>query len=301
MSIARMLPVALRETLPENYEEGLEEVRLRAERPAELLYGDNRVKQLAVVTQLQIAETLNYLSGYSLYTMEENLRQGFFTARGGHRVGISGRTNLLQKGADAAGIGGIVDISGINIRIAHEKKGCAKALLPYIRSGDSIHNTLIVAPPGVGKTTYLRDCIRLLSGGDETHAGLKVSVVDERSEIAACYGGIPQNDLGPRADVLDDCPKVKGMRMLLRAMSPQVIAVDELGGEEDFAAVFQILYSGSRILGTVHADAPAELFAKPYMGELLAQKKVTRFVRLGRNGDGSRNFQVYDEELKRLC
>lgn len=301
MAIEQMLPVALREELPENCEEGLEEVRLRADRPTELLYGDNSVKQLPKVSQQQITEALNYLSGYSLYTLEANLRQGFFTAKGGHRVGISGRTNQLAGRADQTGVGGIVDISGINIRIAHEKKGCAEELLKYIRSGDSIYNTLIIAPPGVGKTTYLRDCIRILSSGDDKHAGLKVSVVDERSEIAACYRGIPQNDLGPRVDVLDDCPKVKGMRMLLRSMSPQVIAVDELGGEEDFKAVIQILYSGSRILGTVHADDPEELFAKPYMKELLVQKKVKRFVMLDRNEDGSRKFYVYDEELRQIC
>jgi stage III sporulation protein AA len=287
-----MLPVKLRSQLPEKYEEGLEEIRLRTGCPTELRYGDDSVRILTAVTQSEISETLNYLSGYSLYALEADLKEGFFTAKGGHRVGVCGRANHAS---------GIVDISAINIRIAHEQKGCAKELIPYIRNQNDIYNTLIIAPPGVGKTTYLRDCIRLLSAGDKLHPGLKVSVVDERSEIAACYRGVPQNDLGPRVDVLDDCPKIKGMRMLLRTMSPQVIAVDELGGEEDFAAVFQILYSGSRILGTIHGDEPEEVFAKPYMKELIRQKKVKRFVVLEKLKDGSRGFHIYDEELKKIC
>lgn len=305
MDLCQMLPVSMRNEIPDNCETGLEEVRMRVGWPTELLYGDNSTRCLPKASQKDISETLNYLSGYSLYALASELRQGFFTAKGGHRVGICGRANPQNaqntKAEDAGQIQGIVDVSGLNIRIAHERKDCAKKLMPYLRDGDNIHNTLILAKPGVGKTTYLRDCIRLISTGDRTHPGLKVSVVDERSEIAACYRGVPQNDLGPRVDVLDNCPKVKGMRMLLRAMSPQVIAVDELGGEEDFAAVFQILYSGSRILGTIHAENIDELSAKPYMEELLQQKKIGRFVVLSKDEKGRRSCAVYDQDCRRIC
>lgn len=289
--IFHYLPKSLAGSISTQSENGVEEIRLRSGQPTELIYSDNRIVCLPEVSGNEIMETLNYLCGYSVYLLEKEIKHGFFTARGGHRVGICGRTTEH----------GIADISGLNIRVAHEKKDCAREILPYIRDGECIHNTLILAPPGVGKTTYLRDLIRLLSSGDDKHPGVKISVVDERSEIAACYRGVPQNDLGPRVDVLDECPKVKGMLMVLRSMSPQVIAVDELGMEEDFLAVLQILYSGSRILGTLHCRDIQELRQKPYLQEILQGKKVTRYVLLLRDEEGERHFQIYDEKLEPIC
>lgn len=298
MSVQAMLPAAIRVAIPLNGEEELEEIRLRAGKPVELVYNDKRTLQLMKVSQQQILETLNYLSGYSLYSLEEDLKKGFFTAKGGHRIGVCGRTNTKNGGTE---IKTIVDISAINIRVAHEKKGCAGELIPYIRNQNTIYNTLILAPPGVGKTTYLRDLIRILSTGDEKYSGLKVSVVDERSEIAACYRGVPQNDLGPRVDVLDDCPKVRGMKMLLRTMSPQVIAVDELGSKEEGDAVFQIIYSGSHILGTIHASSVEEIKQKECTRELFAERKIGRYILLQKSGNGKRSYKVYDKDLKLLC
>ena len=212
---------------------------------------------------------LNYLSGYSLYALAEELKQGYLTMEGGHRIGVVGHVaRMEQENALQGDIQGVFQISGLNIRVAHEKKGCAAKLVRGIRSGETIYNTLIFAPPGVGKTTYLRDSIRLLSSGDEEYPGVKVSVVDERSEIAACYQGVPQNDLGPRTDVLDNCPKERGMLMMIRSMSPQIIAVDELGEERDFLAVNEAIHSGSRILGTIHAENVQELATKPYLQKL---------------------------------
>lgn len=301
MELKDMFPVSLRSALPDAYDKDLEEVRIRVGWPTEFLYSDGKIVQFSKVSQKEVTEMLNYLSGYSLYAMEEELRQGFFTMEGGHRIGIAGRASRASDTGKGDEIRGIVDVSGMNIRVAHEKKGCAIPLVPYIRNGDTIHNTFFLAPPGVGKTTYLRDCIRMLSKGDEEHQGLKIGVVDERSEIAACYRGVPQNDLGPRVDVLDNCPKERGMRMLLRTMSPQVIAVDELGGQEDFEAVFQILHSGSRILGTIHAKNVEELLVKPYMKELFRQKTIGRYVVLERKDGGERTFRIYDKELKQIC
>ncbi len=300
MSLREMFPLTMREELASAYEKDLEEIRIRANLPTEFCYSNGVIKHYSKISQAEIEEMLNYLSGYSLYAMEEELRQGYFTIAGGHRIGITGRTSRKHVHSKEM-VAGIVDISGMNIRIAHEKKGCAKQLIPYIRNGDTIYNTLFLAPPGVGKTTYLRDCIRLLSIGELSYPGMKIAVVDERSEIAACYRGVPQNDLGPRVDVLDNCPKVQGMRMLLRTMSPQIIAVDELGGEEDFAAVFQILHSGSKLLGTLHAKNMEELMVKPYMKELFAQKIIGRYVVLEKNSEGKRVFRVYDSEQKQIC
>lgn len=302
MEFVNIFPVRIRQTIPKDKWDGLEEIRIRAKLPVEFLYADRKSLHFGVVEKEEIREMMNYLSGYSLYAMADELKEGFFTMKGGHRVGVVGRVareEASQNGKN--GICGIYDFSGLNIRIAYEKKGCAKQLVQQIRQGDSIHNTLILAPPGAGKTTYLRDSIRILSYGDPEHMGLKIAVVDERSEIAACYQGIPQNDLGPRTDVLDNCPKERGIFMMLRSMSPQIIAVDELGKEEDFMAVYQAVCCGSRILGTVHAQRIRELSEKPYMCKILEARMIDRFVLLNRELDGTRKMQIYDETMRRIC
>ena len=116
--------------------------------------------------------------------------------------------------------------------------------MPYIQTREQIMHTLIVSPPRCGKTTLLRDIIRQMSNGWGDISGVTVGVVDERSELAGCYQGIPQNDLGMRTDILDGCPKAEGMQMLIRSMSPVVVAVDELGKEEDFKAVEAVIHCG---------------------------------------------------------
>lgn len=241
-------------------------------------------------------EILSRMSQYSMYALEEEIRRGFFTMQGGHRIGIVGKT-VCEQGKILA----MRNINGLNIRIAREKKGCARKMLSYIREGEEIHNTLILSPPGVGKTTMLRDCIRMLSNGDEKKAGKKVGVVDERSEIAASFQGIPQNDLGIRTDVLDCCPKAEGMRLLLRSMSPQIIAVDELGSQEDYQAVEEVLHCGCRILGTMHVGKIEELKEKIYLSGWLEHGFFERFVFLAKSQKGERQFGVYDEKLQQLC
>ncbi len=308
------LPVRFREKLSDAKMEGLEEIRFRLGQPVELCYGDDELIYMDEpnVTTADMRELLNYLTGYSLYAYEQEMKQGYFTIAGGHRIGIAGRTSINDCGSDIR-ISGMTDIGAVNIRIAHEHKGCALPLMPYIRRnpenqtqpsgcrephhGADIYNTLLLALPGAGKTTYLRDCIRLLSSGEDGGVPLKVSVVDERSEIAACHLGEPQNDLGPRTDVLDGCPKQRGMRMLLRSMSPRIIALDELGGEEDFHTLYEIIYSGSRILGTVHAGTVEELRTKPYLQQLLQDEMIARLILLTKEGDGKRSFRVYDSRL----
>lgn len=301
MDITNVLPVSMREEIAEDFAVGLEEIRIRVGKPTEFLYGDNTSKAYKPVSNDEIVEMLNYISDYSIYSMAEEIRQGYMTTNGGHRIGITGRTNYGEDLLGGAKVDSLCDISAMNIRIAHERKGCAEKLLPYIRDGNLVYNTFIIAPPGIGKTTFLRDCIRLLSYGDEKIPGLRVGVVDERSEIAACKNGIPQNDLGPRTDVLDNCPKVKGISMLIRSMSPQVIAVDELGDKQDFDTVLKAAYMGSRILGTLHAKNVRELESKPQMRDILRAHCIDRFVELQRDNNGNRSFRVYDGELVRLC
>lgn len=294
-----LFPVHLREAVKQELNtEDVEEIRIRTGQPVEFVTAKgSRFNGTAYrVTERDAAQMLSFISSYSLYAYQEQLRQGFLTIQGGHRVGVCGSVAL-----DDGSITGMHHISFFNIRIAHEKKGCATELLPYIRRENGIFNTLIFSEPGAGKTTVLRDCIRLISQGTEDVPGQRVCVVDERSEIAACHLGVPQNDLGPRTDVLDGCPKREGMRMLLRSMSPQVLAVDELGGEEDYRMVEEAVYSGSRVLGTVHMGDIRELSDKPFLSRWMQKKVFARFIAICRKKDGTRGYRIYDENRERIC
>lgn len=296
--IIHIFPVAMREPLQRISWEGLEEIRVRLGWPIELIY-DNRSKWLgnydSIIDRHGLDEMLNYITGYSAYAMEEELKQGYITLLGGHRIGVTGHATYDSSGKYGEGkVTNIVDIGGLNIRIAHERKGCAKDIVLLIRSGQSIYNTIFFAAPGVGKTTYLRDAVRILSTGDAVFPGIKCCVVDERSEIAACRMGKPQNDLGIRADVLDACPKEMGMRMVLRTMSPQIIVVDELGKEAEFQMLEQMRYSGVKVLGTMHAGSLQELFHNQMVKECISNGTIERFVELVRLPNGNRAFRIYD-------
>ncbi len=309
--IVNVFPNALRPLCRAGFGRGMEteEIRLRTGRPVMVLgsrgeyfwnQGEAKLQDAReggyVWQESDMKETLSRMSRYSMYALEEELRHGFFTIQGGHRIGVAGRT-VCEEGKVLS----FRNISGLNIRVARQKKGCARELLPWLVCGDGIFNTLLLSPPGVGKTTMLRDCIRLLSEGSSALPGRKVGVVDERSEIAASFLGVPQNDLGHRTDVLDNCPKAEGMRLLLRSMSPQVIAVDELGGREDFLAVEEALHCGCQIIGTMHARDAGELQEKIYLTDWLAKGFFGRFVFLALGKNGERGFSVYDGGMHRLC
>lgn len=309
--IVSVFPGTLRPLCRAGFAQGIEpeEIRLRIGRPVmvlgsgrEYFWNQEKVKlqesrkQSYLWRESDMKETLSRMSKYSMYALEEELRNGFFTIQGGHRVGVAGRT-VCEQGKVLS----FRNICSLNIRVARQKKGCAKALLPWLIQGDSIYNTLLLSPPGVGKTTMLRDCIRLLSEGGGQMPGKKIGIVDERSEIAASFLGIPQNDLGDRVDVLDNCPKAEGMRLLLRSMSPQIIAVDELGGREDCLAVEEVLHCGCQILGTMHARDITELKEKMYLSEWLGKGFFGRFVFLTLKEDGARGFLVYDGRMQKLC
>lgn len=280
----------------------LQEIRLRVQAPVLLIYDnkeyflnqsgrmDAKKESAYLVSREEMCETLEYVGGYSLYAFEEEMKQGFITISGGHRVGIAGKV-ILEGGR----IKSMKNISFINIRLSHQKRGCADQVLPYLARDKSICHTLIISPPGCGKTTLLRDIIRQLSDGSERRPGLQVGVVDERSEIGACYLGIPQNDLGIRTDILDCCPKAEGMMMLIRSMAPDVIAVDEIGLSEDIAAIRYCIGCGCRLIATVHGGSMEEIRNKPLLGDFVRQKVFERYIVLGdRLGRGTVE-EIYDE------
>ena len=300
--LVSVFPTSIRPRMRKINWDGLEEIRVRIGWPVELIYGNHNEwlgNYDSMIDRQCLDEMLNYITGYSIYAMDEEIKQGYITFSGGHRIGITGHaTYETLRDSKELRIKSIVDIGGLNIRIAHERKGCAKRIVPYLRNGEGIYNTLIFAAPGVGKTTYLRDIIRILSEGDEGHSGLKISVIDERSEIAACVDGKAQNDLGKRTDVLDACPKELGMKMVLRTMSPDVIAVDELGKENEFTLLEQMQCSGVKILGSIHAADMDEVLRNPMIRTAIKTGSIERFVELKKLHNGYRTFCIYDTNGK---
>ena len=275
----------------------LEEIRLRAYKPIMLLnsQGDwfidkngNMVRKggnLCISSQEDIIRTLGLMSENSIYAYQDEIRNGFITLKGGHRVGIAGKVVL-----DDDGVKNIKDISGLNIRISREVSGCSAGIIKYIISRNEVLNTLIISPPQCGKTTLLRDMARVISDGMDhiDFKGLKVGIVDERSEIAACYRGVAQNNVGIRTDILDGCPKSIGMALMIRAMSPQVIVTDEIGNQGDRDAVMSVLNAGVKIITTAHGYNISELQSRKEVLCLIEQRVFERYIVLdSSNGPGT--------------
>jgi stage III sporulation protein AA len=246
---------------------------------------------------------LDRITNRSLYTMEEELRRGYITVPGGHRVGLAGRA-VLDKGH----VRTLQHIGGFNVRIAREVRGSAARLVPALWDSlrGTFHHTLIVSPPQRGKTTLLRDAARLVAeGGWDGGSGngvrsRKVGIVDERSEIAACIAGMPTFDVGPRTDVLDACPKAEGMMMMIRAMSPEVLVVDELGRPEDAEAVLEALHAGITVMATAHGRDADDVCGRPSMAPLFAERVFTRIVTLSASGPTGTIADIRDAAGKRL-
>ncbi|QGG46562.1 stage III sporulation protein AA [Heliorestis convoluta] len=274
------------------------EIRLRSGRPLNIVctHGDILLRS---TTAEELLQTLHLMSECSIYAFEEEFRQGFLTLPGGYRVGLAGRV-VLEGGK----VKTIHPVSSLNIRIARQITGIADSIIPYLRGPEErpFLSTLILSPPGGGKTTLLRDIVRQISTGCPSLnlPGMTVGLVDERSEIAASYRGVPQNDIGPRTDVLDGCPKSEGLLRMLRSLSPKVLATDEIGRTEDVLAVEEAMHCGVSLLATAHGYQYSDMDKRP---GLQAMKKLTIFQRiiiLSPRPQPGTIKAIYNEEGKKL-
>ncbi|GIP32261.1 stage III sporulation protein AA [Paenibacillus sp. J2TS4] len=309
-SILHILPHPLKSiiiSLPSSILSQMEELRIREERPLELGYGGrfgfvtsqgeltSKPSEAIRPSHDDCMKLLDLLTNHSVYTYEEELKRGYITIAGGHRVGLAGRT-VLEHGQVKL----IRDITSFNIRVAREKKDCGLPVLPLLldREHRKVHSALIISPPQHGKTTIIRDLARLISAGGcpplMRMDALKVGVVDERSEIAACFKGVPRFDVGPRTDVLDGCPKAEGMMMMIRSLSPDVIIVDEIGRPEDALAVHEAIHAGISVIATAHGSGLEDARRRPILRELLEARAFDRIIQLRKTGGTVKVEAAYD-------
>lgn len=289
---ARVLPTRLRRealSLPPEDWGHAEELRLRVGWPmtAVLPQGERPLGGAPVLSQ-ELEQLLELASGASVHAVLDQLRRGYLTVEGGHRVGLCGAA-VLRDGE----IHTLRRLSSAAVRVARQVTGAARPLLKELTADGALPSVLILAPPGLGKTTLLRDLIRCVSEGDGL-APRRVGVADERGELAALWNGRPQLELGRRADVVEGCPKAEGLLLLLRAMNPQVLAMDEITAPEDVSALRMAAGCGVTLLATAHGERRQDLENRSLYRTLLQEHIFQRLVVI-RRSEAGRSYQV--EEL----
>ncbi len=289
-------PFKAREELSKFDSNSVEEIRIRNNRPIFLKIGQDEIRTGYTIHTEEILEILQKICDNSIYTYQNQICNGYITIRGGHRIGITG--NVVIKDGQVTNIS---HIYSLNFRIARQVLDCSNYVLPYVINKNSIFNTMLVSPPGRGKTTILRDLVRKLSNGiTEYHfKGINVAVADERGEIAAMYKGVPQNDIGERTDVLDNIPKALGMKMLVRSMNPKVIVADEIGTKEDVEAIKYAICSGVKGIFTAHGDSIEDIIRNPILSELYSENLFERIIFIKENREISLGYQK--GEMKKIC
>lgn len=290
---AGTLPPRLRQealSLPQEDQSRAEELRLRMGRPMSVVFSEEErpLGKLAVKAE-ELEQLIEISSRASLHTVLDQVCRGYLTIEGGHRIGLCG-TATLRNGE----IHSLSRLSSANLRIARQVRGVSESILDSLCPTGRLASTLILAPPGMGKTTLLRDLVRRVSDGDGC-TPQRVSLADERGEVAALYNGMPQLEVGSRTDVVEGCPKAQGLMLLLRAMNPQVLAVDEITAPEDVQALKMAFGCGVTLLATAHGAERGDLERRALYRPLLEERMIQRLVSI-RRLNGRRDYQV--EELE---
>ncbi|NLN48432.1 MAG: stage III sporulation protein AA [Clostridiales bacterium] len=296
-------------SVQENLLNKMEEIRLRLGKPL-MVCGDSwdyyvdHYGQFVedpnfayIITKTDIKRATEIIQSFSVYSVNEELKNGYITIPGGHRIGVSGK--VVFKDDD---IRTIKDISFINYRVARTIPGAADKVMKYLLDESGcMYNTIIISPPQCGKTTLLRDIVRQLSNGIVALKirGKKVGLVDERSELAACFMGEPKNDVGVRTDVLDACPKAKGIIIMIRSMSPEIIATDEIGRPEDADALLDAANAGVKIIATMHGRDVEDLYKKIELRKI-HHNLFERVIILGRSQGVGTVEGIYDDKKNEL-
>lgn len=274
-----------KEPVPNDTNNHIEEIRLRNNKPLALKFEQGTLITDYNVSQQDVLQSFEKICESSVYSYRKQICDGYITIKGGNRVGIVGSAVV-----DNGQVININYISSLNFRIASQRIGCSNRIIEDLidNKNNDIYNTLIVSPPGCGKTTLLRDIVRNISNGIKVigFAGKTVGVVDERGEIASMYRGVPQNDVGIRTDVIDNMPKPEAMRILVRSMAPDVIACDEIGSTEDIKAIDYAMCSGVKGIFTAHGKNLDEINKNPELSKLLNKKIFERIILLNSKKKG---------------
>ena len=292
--ILKVLPNYIsNEIIKLNCSQNITEIRLRTKCKIIIVCGKNDIILDCIVTPKIILEILLNVSKNSIYAIQNDINNGFVVIRGGHRIGISGEVVYVE-----GNIKNIKNICSLNIRVSRQIYGCADCILPKLIAGNDFLNTLIVSPPGCGKTTLIRDIVRQLSNGIPSlnFRGKNVALIDERGEIASVYEGVASLDVGIRTDIMSNVNKATGMKMMIRSMAPDIIATDEIGKKEDITAIKEAILSGVRVIFTMHGDSIKSILKNENIKELLDLNIFSKIVILSNGKIPGIIEKVYDTE-----